>query len=92
MMRRILNFKIIQGFERYFLPKVENKLLKNNQVSKWNFQQLKTCSTVATKSMDTLYTSDDPKKEKLLKVLQVKVKFELTFGKTQNKTKVKNSR
>lgn len=70
MFRKLFNYKLVQRFRQY-LPTIENNVNISNQIMKWNYQQVKVCSTAP---IDTLYSSNDPKKDKELKFLQTQVK------------------
>lgn len=69
MFRKIVNYKLIQSFEQYL---TKSGCVKNfdNQFSKWNLQHFKACST---KSIDLLYASKDPDKNRNLKRIQLRV-------------------
>lgn len=67
MLRKLLNLKLNQTL----LPNVENNLNVNNkQVNNCSFRHFKACGTVPVES---LYSSENLKKNRELKILQIKV-------------------
>lgn len=72
MLGRSLNFiKTIKCFGRY-IPTLENKLNSVTRFISWHYQQ---CTNSSTLPIQKLYSSPDPKKDKQLKYIQLKVCF-----------------
>lgn len=70
MFRKLLNNKLIQNYTQY-LRKIENGVNISNQITKWNGQQFKAYSTAP---VNKLFSLQNPKKDKELKAIQIKVK------------------